>query len=410
MASTNKFDKQVLDSALGTSRAKFAQQESIAAPKTDDETQEFEVTSTEYTIHMNGKNFQLIEENGSLHFVDKNHGTGITIDKNGDTYIISGPGGNGNACAGRLLINSRGGQLVKSGNFTAEYTANSSNSVNGEGNSSSTTKKGNEDATSTAAQNGSADAKSETCYGDNTCEVFGDFNVNATNIHLQATDTLYINADSKIVITAGKDGGGSMEIHAGELLHKVQTLRDEISSAHIRDGVPETTNIHYDPRSNTSSVGFHNRIEKISGDYKLEVGGSMNFSVLGLPNPNPVAFATDAATGDLTTKMQLSVLGGDFAVETTVGSVLVKAGPDLSFPGVLLPGSLSVAAAGGAQFAAGPDLSFPELVAGNISMQSLTGTSIDSTTTVDIKGKTGVNIESPGDISILSTAGKIYLN
>ena len=410
MASTNKFDKQVLDSALGTSRAKFAKQESIAAPKTDDETQEFEVTSTEYTIHMNGKNFQLIEENGSLHFVDKNYGTGITIDKNGDTYIISGPGGNGNACAGRLLINSRGGQLVKSGNFTAEYTANSSNSVNGEGSSSSTTKKGNEDSTSTAAQNGSADAKSETCYGDNTCEVFGDFNVNATNIHLQATDTLYINADSKIVITAGKDGGGSMEIHAGELLHKVQTLRDEISSAHIRDGVPETTNIHYDPRSNTSSVGFHNRIEKISGDYKLEVGGSMNFSVLGLPNPNPVAFATDAATGDLTTKMQLSVLGGDFAVETTVGSVLVKAGPDLSFPGVLLPGSLSVAAAGGAQFAAGPDLSFPELVAGNISMQSLTGTSIDSTTTVDIKGKTGVNIESPGDISILSTAGKIYLN
>ena len=61
MASTNKFDKQVLDSALGTSRAKFAKQESIAAPKTDDETQEFEVTSTEYTIHMNGKNFQLIE-------------------------------------------------------------------------------------------------------------------------------------------------------------------------------------------------------------------------------------------------------------------------------------------------------------------------------------------------------------
>ena len=410
MASTNKFDKQVLDSTLGTSRAKFAKQESIAAPKTDNETQEFEVTSTEYTIHMNGKNFQLIEENGSLHFVDKNHGTGITIDKNGDTYIISGPGGNGNACAGRLLINSRGGQLVKSGNFTAEYTANSNNSVNGEGSSSSTTKRGNKDATSTAAQSGSADAKSETCYGDNTCEVFGDFNVNATNIHLQATDTLYINADSKIVITAGKDGGGSMEIHAGELLHKVQTLRDEISSAHIRDGVPETTNIHYDPRSNTSSVGFHNRIEKISGDYKLEVGGSMNFSVLGLPNPNPVAFATDAATGDLTTKMQLSVLGGDFAVETTVGSVLVKAGPDLSFPGVLLPGSLSVAAAGGAQISAGPDLSLPELVAGNISMQSGTSTTIDATTSVDITGTTGVNIESPGDISILSTAGKIYLN
>ena len=83
---------------------------------------------------MNGKNFQLIEENGSLHFVDKNHGTGITIDKNGDTYIISGPGGNGNACAGRLLINSRGGQLVKSGNFTLRnIPLTDSNPVNGEG-------------------------------------------------------------------------------------------------------------------------------------------------------------------------------------------------------------------------------------------------------------------------------------
>ena len=287
MASTNKFDKQVLDSALATSRAKFAKQESIAAPKTDDETQEFEVTSTEYTIHMNGKNFQLIEENGSLHFVDKNHGTGITIDKNGDTYIISGPGGNGNACAGRLLINSRGGQLVKSGNFTAEYTANSSNSVNGEGSSSSTTKKGNEDSTSTAAQNGSADAKSETCYGDNTCEVFGDFNVNATNIHLQATDTLYINADSKIVITAGKDGGGSMEIHAGELLHKVQTLRDEISSAHIRDGVAVTKFLYWIKNSNIR------KLDEIKVEKKLESFRKQNknylfpsFSTIAGSGPN----------------------------------------------------------------------------------------------------------------------------
>ena len=408
MAATNKFDQQILDNIQGTNRATMGRQKSIAAPKTPDETEDVEVTR-EITVLMNGKRYQMVEENGSLHFVDKNHGTGITMDSDGNTYIISGPGGNGKACAGRLLVNSRGGQLVKSGSHVAEYTANDNNPVNGEGAASSETERNGEKA-STSAKNGEQAAKSETCYGDNNIEVLGDFNVNATNIHLQAADTLYINADSKIVITAGSDGGGSMEIHAGELLHKLQTLRDEISSAHIRDGVPETTNIHYDPRTNTSNVGFHNFIQKISGDYKLEVGGSMNFSVLGLPNPNPVAFAVDAATGDLTTKMKLSVLTGDFAVETTVGSILVKSGPDLSFPGVLLPGSLSIAAAGGAQISAGPDISFPELVAGNISMQSLTGTSIDSTTTVDIKGTTGVNIESPGDISILSTAGKIYLN
>ena len=120
--------------------------------------------------------------------------------------------------------------------------------------------------------------------------------------------------------------------------------------------------------------------------------------------------ATDAATGDLTTKMQLSVLGGDFAVETTAGSLLVKAGPDLSFPGVLLPGSCLLQQQAVLRSLLDQILSLPELTKGNISMQSGTSTTIDATTSVDITGTTGVNIESPGDISILSTAGKIYLN
>ena len=132
MAATNKFDKQVLDNIQGQNRAKFGQQESIAAPSTPDETEDVEVTR-EITVLMNGKRYQMVEENGSLHFVDKNHGTGITMDADGNTYIISGPGGNGKACAGRLLVNARGGQLVKSGSYVAEYTANDSNPVNGEG-------------------------------------------------------------------------------------------------------------------------------------------------------------------------------------------------------------------------------------------------------------------------------------
>ena len=64
MAATNKFDKQVLDNIQGQNRAKFGQQESIAAPKTPDETEDVEVTR-EITVLMNGKRYQMVEENGS---------------------------------------------------------------------------------------------------------------------------------------------------------------------------------------------------------------------------------------------------------------------------------------------------------------------------------------------------------
>ena len=68
MAATNKFDKQVLDNIQGQNRAKFGQQESIAAPSTPDETEDVEVTR-EITVLMNGKRYQMVEENGSLHLL-----------------------------------------------------------------------------------------------------------------------------------------------------------------------------------------------------------------------------------------------------------------------------------------------------------------------------------------------------
>lgn len=410
----NEFDSKVLDNLVptGSSRAKIGNRKSIAAPKTPDEEQDIEITR-EITVLINGKRFQLVDVDGDVHFANKDNGHGFALQKNGDVIVLAGPGGNGNACGGRFMINSKGGQLVKTGPVKTEITAAKTDPANGDGSSSSTHQKAGEDKTSTAG--GTADeAPAESCmvYGDSVKEVTGECTVNGKVVYIKATDVLYLEAGSKIILKTGaNEAGGAIEINTSELVHKVDTLRDEIKSSHIRDGVPETTNIHYDPRSNTSSVGFHNYIQKISGDYLLEVGGSMDFQVLGLPNPNPVAFAADAATGDLTTKMKLSVAGGDFAVESTAGSILVKAGPDLSFPGVLTPGSLSVAAAGGAQISAGPDLSLPEVVAGGISMGAGKGISLDAATDIDITGKTGVNVEATaGDISILTTAGKIYLN
>ena len=137
MAATNKFDKQVLDNIQGQNRAKFGQQESIAAPSTPDETEDVEVTR-EITVLMNGKRYQMVEENGSLFILlIRTMVQELPWTRMVTHILFLVLVEMDNACAGRLLVNARGGQLVKSGSYVAEYTANDSNPVNGEGNSSS---------------------------------------------------------------------------------------------------------------------------------------------------------------------------------------------------------------------------------------------------------------------------------
>ena len=90
---------------------------------------------TEYTVLVNGERIILYTDKWGASLQDKLEGHGIHIQKNGDVAILSGKGGKGNACGGRLLVNTAKGQLVKSGPIVQEVVASKVDPGEGEGSS-----------------------------------------------------------------------------------------------------------------------------------------------------------------------------------------------------------------------------------------------------------------------------------
>ena len=95
----------------------------------DDDSKAEENQDTEYTVLINGEKIILTTDKFGASLVDKLEGHGLHVQQNGDIAIISGSGGKGKTCGGRLLINTKNGQLTKSGPITEEITASSSSST-----------------------------------------------------------------------------------------------------------------------------------------------------------------------------------------------------------------------------------------------------------------------------------------
>ncbi len=398
MANTNDFDNQVLDNIVpgGSNRATMSSTRE-PTPKPEDEKPP-EKKDIEFQVYMNGKNLQVAGRGKDIHFVNKEDASGLSITEDGNIIMVTGSGGSGNACGGKLLINSQNGQLIKSGAVVAEYTADTT------GDEGRQTKKGEAEGTTAAREN---PARSVICYGDDVEEVLGEKSIKGENIHINATDTLYLEAGTKIVITSGKEGSGAVEIQAGELIHNVQTLIDNIKSAHMRIGVPETTNLQYDPRSNTSTIGLHSLNTNIAGDLIVGVGGRMRLNVTGATAPTPALLAKDP---NPTTGLGIDVAAGDFSLNTKLGSALFAIG-GIAFPDELKPGSFSMKATTGVGISAGELPKLPELSAGDVNISSLTSTTIDATTEVNVKALTGVTVETAAkDVAIKSVAGNVDID
>ena len=81
----------------------------------------------------------------------------------------------------------------------------------------------------------------------------------------------------------------------------------------MRIGVPETTNLQYDPRSNTSTIGLHSLNTNIAGDLIVGVGGRMRPNVTGATAPTPALLAKDP---NPTTGLGIDVATGNFSLNT----------------------------------------------------------------------------------------------
>ena len=313
---------------------------------------------TKYTVLVNGERIILYTDTWGASLQDKLEGHGIHIQKNGDVAILSGKGGKGNACGGRLLVNTAKGQLVKSGPIVTEVVASKVDP--GEGGGSSDNGKG-------------AEAISVVAYGDSTEEVVGaEKTIKAEHITLDA-DTITLRAGTKVFVDAPE----WVEV-IGMKKSQVEASDEKVDQKVVE--VKEETTVSFDPRASKNIVSRGHLNHRVLGDYALKVDGFMDLQVMG------------NSFGVMLVKNRSAAL--------TIGVNGVKNG-----------GKFFVFTKGTFDLASGlttGDLNFSTL--GKFQTSSTLETKIEATTKVEIEATTGdVTVKAPaGNFDV--EALKIYLN
>tara|TARA_B100000902_G_C27197445_1_gene857237 strand:- start:37 stop:1122 length:1086 start_codon:yes stop_codon:yes gene_type:complete len=325
---------------------------------------------TEYTVLVNGERITLYTDKWGASLQDKLEGHGIHIQRNGDLALLSGKGGKGKACGGRMLVNTAGGQLIKSGATTAEYTGSSTNAVEGEGSSNN----GDENT-----------AYSGTYWGAKTEEVKGTYTVNAQHIELVA-DTITLKGESKIIIETPEL---VQNIDSAET--KIVTEQKEVDSVNVE--VKEETTSTFDPRGSKNIVTTGHLNHSILGDYALNVDGYMDLQVQGKIIP-PGLRLVENRSAALTIGINGLKNGGKF---------FVFAHNDFQ-----LASGMNVSGGGG-------DLSF--ITTGKFETSSTLETKIESTTDITVEATKGITMEAKADNitidakkDVVIEGAKIYLN
>ena len=337
-----------------------------------DEKNSEEKVDTEYSVLINGERIILTTDKFGASLVDKLEGHGIHVQKNGDIIILSGSGGKGKACAGRLLINTRSGQITKSGPIVEEVTASSKGAP--------------EDGPSTTE----GAANSQVAYsgsfsGEYEMEVQGTYYLKARDIVLDATDTLTLKG-TKVIVAADEwveDTG----------LHKsiVNSVNQVVTSQKSATTMEETS-FQYDPRASVNVVSGGSMNIKAVGDISLGATGVMETLILGKPVSVPlVTISRESAYSVKTALLPISLDAATLCSIKAVEAFSVIAGANAS---IVAGGHTNITGGIGASIIA---------ATGGASMTATTGN-------VDITAITGnVSAKAPaGNFDVMAL--KIYLN
>jgi hypothetical protein len=286
-------------------------------PSTPDQGQNLEpqndITEDDLVIHINGKNFQGLETGGDFDLRNKLSGEGLSLTKQGDFFILTGSGGNGKACGGRLIVNTKGGQLVKTGPVIQEITSNPASPVEGEGSESKT------EGTSTAGKNPPL-AESKLCYGDSVTEVHGHVTIKATNITLEAADVLSLVGKGSVLVQAGPNGGGELRINAGQITETSDT-RVGVVTGQKSDVISEEVSLQYDPRASVNVISPGHMNIKAAGDIAMGAGGAIEMIALGAKQPLGLIKDPVSAIGMKTVAGGLTLTSAAFTDITAVGAL-----------------------------------------------------------------------------------------
>ena len=330
---------------------------------------------TQYTVLVNGERIILYTDTWGASLQDKLEGHGIHIQKNGDIAVLTGKGGKGNACGGRLLVNTAKGQLVKSGPIVQEVVASKVDPGEGEGSSDNNT---------------SAEAISVVAYGDSTEEVVGaEKTIKAEHITLDA-DTITLKAGTKLFVDAPE------WVEVIGMKKSIVDATDEKVDQKVSE-VKEDTTVSFDTRASKNVVSRGHINHRVLGDVAIKVDGYMDLQVMGgIPKGVPLVKNRSAA---LTVGVNGVKNGGKFFVFTK-GTFDMASG--------LTTGDLFLSTLG--KFETSSTL--------GTKIEATTKVDIDATTKVGIKAKTGIDMETTaGNITVKAVAGdfdvnalKIYLN
>ena len=249
---------QAIDTDLAKDNEEIVNEENVN--EEDNSTAEENVDS-KLTILVNGETVQISEDFTGTHLMNKDEGHGLHIQKNGDIIILSGSGGKGNTCGGRLLINTKNGQITKSGPITEEVNASSKSATE---NDSSTTEGA---ANSQVAYSGSFS-------GDHEVEIQGTKYVKARDIVLDATDTLTLRG-AKVIVEVDE-----WIEHTGMKKSTVDSEEEEVTSQRTSE-VKEDTSKQYSKRASKNTVGTGHINENVQGDYQMKVAGIYNLQIQG---------------------------------------------------------------------------------------------------------------------------------
>ena len=365
-----------------TTKVEDINKKELVDPKTENEENKNEDGSsdednieTEYTVLVNGERIILYSDKWGASFQDKLEGHGIHVQRNGDIAVLSGKGGKGNACGGRLLINTKNGQIVKSGPVVKEITASKVNPGEGEGATDNTE---------------TGDAESKLLYGNGTEEVLGEKYIKANHIVLDA-DTITLRGGTQIIV----DTPEWVE-ELGMKTSKIDSVDEEVRAQKVSE-ISEDTSIGFDPRASKNIVSRGHINHRIMGDYAIKVDGFMDLQVMG--NSFGIMLIKNRSAA-LNFGINGLKNGGKFFV-------FAKGAFDLA-SGLGGTGNLNLTTLGKLQTSSTLETK----------IEATTKVDIDATTKVGIKAKTGIDMETTtGNITAKAVAGdfdvnalKIYLN
>ena len=328
---------------------------------------------TRYTVLVNGERIVLYTDTWGASLQDKLEGHGIHIQKNGDVAVLTGKGGKGNACGGRLLVNTAKGQLVKSGPIVQEVVASKVDPGEGEGSST------NSD---------SAEAISVVAYGDSTEEVVGaEKTIKAEHITLDA-DTITLRAGTKVFVDAPE------WVEVIGMKKSIVDSSDEFTTQKVTE-VKEETTLTFDPRGSKNIVTRGHLNHRILGDYALKVDGYMDLQVDGgVPIGKPLIENRSAA-------LTIGVNG-----EKNGGKFFVFAKGTFDLASGITTGDLFLSTLGKFETSSTKETKIEATT--EVKLDATKKVEITATEDIDIKATKDVNIEATQNVNVKGI--KIYLN